>query len=63
MGVGVVGGWGGGGGGSTLDPILAALAHFNTSRDLSARIATLFKVAGQGRWGVAAREGARRRGS
>ena len=29
---------------SALDPILAALAHFNTSQDLSARIMTLFKV-------------------
>ena len=29
---------------SALDPILAALAHFNTSQDLSNRILTLFKV-------------------
>uniref|UniRef100_A0A7S0QNQ4 EF-hand domain-containing protein n=1 Tax=Cryptomonas curvata TaxID=233186 RepID=A0A7S0QNQ4_9CRYP len=29
---------------SALDPILAALAHFNTSQDLSNRVMTLFKV-------------------
>jgi hypothetical protein len=29
---------------SALDPILAALAHFNTSQDLSDRVTTLFKV-------------------
>ncbi len=29
---------------SALDPILAALAHFNTSQDLSNRVTTLFKV-------------------
>ena len=29
---------------SALDPLLAALAHFNTDEDLSARLATLFTV-------------------
>ncbi len=48
---------------SVLDPLLASLAHFDTSADLSKRIASLFQVGeavwwaiNDGYWGMGAAE-------